>query len=106
MTMTVEQVKKLVGRRFFEVEFEKADGSIRKMNARIGIRKYVKGTGRPVAAHLVGVWDRQKMAENLKAGMGRWNSGHKAYRSIKVENIRWLKVNGKMYDSEGKEIKE
>lgn len=31
----------------FSVEFEKVDGTLRKMTCRSGVSKYVKGTGKP-----------------------------------------------------------
>lgn len=107
MTMTPEQIKKLVGRRFFTVTFiKKGDGSTRVMNARVAIKKYVKGTGHPIEDGRLGTWDRQKFSENLKSGMKRWDAGHSSYRSLWPDSILSLKVGHKIYDKDGKEIKE
>lgn len=41
--MNVEMIKQAVGTRFFSVVFTKKDGSQRKMTARLGVKKYLKG---------------------------------------------------------------
>jgi hypothetical protein len=48
--------------RFFSVHFIKKDGSLRKMVARIGVHKYVKGTGQKLseAVPVIRVFDIQK----------------------------------------------
>ena len=45
----------------FSVKFVKKDGSTRDMNCRLGVRKYIKGTGRPFRAlpQYIGVFDMQ-----------------------------------------------
>ena len=101
--MNPQEIKQIVGRRFFEVEFTKKDGSIRKMNARVSVSKYVKGTG-TLSPKVLGVWDRQVFAENLKAGLARWEAGHRAYRSIKPETINFILVNGHKYVFQNGEI--
>lgn len=103
MTMTVRQIKNLVGRRFFEVCFVKADGTERRMNCRCGVKKYLVG-GRPLSPTVVGTWDREKLKENLQAGMRRWDAGKAAYRCFKPETVKWIKVGGKTYDVNGEEI--
>jgi len=48
---------------FFHVEFIKKDGSLRKMNARLGVKKGVKGTGmayNPIEKGLLPVYDIEK----------------------------------------------
>jgi len=47
----------------FTVEFTKKDGTERKMNCRMGVKKYLKGTGmnyNPVEKGLLTVFDMQK----------------------------------------------
>jgi len=104
--MDKERFVSLTKDKFFQVCFTKADGSARVMNARCKIHKYIKGTGKPVASHLVSVWDRGVFRENVKSGLHRWEAGHRAYRSIKPETVQWIKVDGKTYNSEGEEIRQ
>jgi hypothetical protein len=103
MTLSPKQIKELVGNRFFEVEFEKADGTTRVMNCRSRVGKYVKGTGK-LSDNVVGVWDRAAFRKNLQAGMGRWKAGHASYRCFKPETLHWIKVAGKTYNAEGEEV--
>lgn len=81
--MTKEQALKEVlatDGKFFSVEFIKKDGSYRKMNCRIGVKKGVKGTGMsydPIKNGVLPVWDLQK----------------DAFRMINLKTIK--KINGK-----------
>ncbi|RMH15097.1 MAG: hypothetical protein D6698_11635 [Gammaproteobacteria bacterium] len=72
--------------KFFSVEFEKKDGSIRKMTARTNVRKYVTGGGLkfdPKKRGLVVVWEP---AAAKKTGNG--------YRMVSVARVKKIKVNG------------
>ena len=102
--MDLNKFKKIVGGKFFEVEFEKKDGSIRKMNARIAVSKFVKGTGKPIADGRVGVWDIQKFHELRREGKSEEEAGRGAYRSLWPNTVIRLKVGKKTYDGEGNEI--
>jgi hypothetical protein len=70
----------------FSVEFKKKDGTLRRMTARHGVRKGVKGTGKPLDIkkhpNLITVTDMvvaaQKGAEN-------------AFRMISLDQITYLK---------------
>jgi hypothetical protein len=42
--MTKDELYNMVGGRFFHVTFLKKDGTIRNMNARLGVKKYLKHT--------------------------------------------------------------
>lgn len=59
--MNKQQLEDMVGGRFFHVTFIKKDGSVRNMNARLGVKKYIKGTGTtsntPRPANIVTVFD-------------------------------------------------
>ena len=75
------KVKKLVGSTFFTVTFVKKDGTLRKMNARLGVKKHLKGGEKKYNAedlNYLTVYDLQK----------------KAYRTINVNTLRELKVKG------------
>ena len=63
----VEEAKKLLNAtngRFFHVTFLKADGSIREMTCRTGVKIGVKGTGHAIKADTpaMRVWDVNKGA--------------------------------------------
>ncbi len=40
--MTKQELQDMVGGRFFHVTFVKKDGTVRQMNARLGVKKYLK----------------------------------------------------------------
>lgn len=76
------KVKQLVGNTFFSVKFVKKDGSIRKMTARIGVKKHLKGGQKTYdsdSLNYLTVFDVQK----------------KGYRTINLNTLRELKVKGK-----------
>ena len=80
----VDEVIKSTHGKIFSCEFIKKDGSIRKMVARLGVAKNLKGgrNGASVKNSLVTVYD---MAAN-------------AYRMINLETLRTLKVCGVAYE--------
>ena len=43
--MDKKSLTDMVGGRFFHVTFVKKDGSVRNMGCRLGVKKYIKGTG-------------------------------------------------------------
>lgn len=43
--MTKQELQDMVGGRFFHVTFVKKDGTVRQMNARLGVKKYLKDRG-------------------------------------------------------------
>lgn len=73
--------------RIFSVSFIKKDGTRREMVCRRGVTKYVKGVGMsydPALYDLVTVFDMQK----------------NEYRSIPVNRLLSLKLNGEVYEIE------
>jgi len=64
MKVSALALKKVLGDgKVFTVVFVKKDGSIRKMNARLGVKKGVKGVGMsfdPYSKNLLPVYDMQK----------------------------------------------
>ena len=65
--------------RFFTLVYRKADDTIRRMNCRTGVVRYVKGTGLPRKnADLVTIYDVQL----------------KGYRSININRIVAMKFAG------------
>jgi len=70
--------------KIFSVEFTKKDGTLRKMVARLGVVKHLRGGGKNTCDaydHLVTVWDMQK----------------EAYRNINVDTMISLKAGGNEY---------
>jgi hypothetical protein len=77
--------------RVFSVVFRKrTDGTLRKMNARIGVRKGVKGVGMAYDATQAGLITVHTMAGDQDDDGG----GH---RNIPADGIRWLKIGGVEY---------
>lgn len=76
-------IRKSVGSKFFVVEFIKADGTLRKMNARLGVKKGVNGVGRKFEdkEHQLTVYDVQ----------------NKGYRIINLETLKTIRC-GKSLD--------
>jgi hypothetical protein len=75
----MKSILSLTGGRFFTVIFRKRDGSIRRMNCRTGVTRYVKGTGLPRnSEHLLTVYDVQV----------------KGYRSIPVDRVVAIRYAG------------
>jgi len=69
---------------FFSVLFEKKDKSFRKMNCRLGVKKYLKSNGSSTTSHIpkyITVYDMTK----------------RSYRNINLETIQKIKFNGNEY---------
>lgn len=96
--MDIKRFKELVGDgQVFTVSFRKKDGSERIMNARLGVKRYVKGTKPDVvekrkntleANNLVGVFEMRGTSDR---------TGSDNYRTINLNTLNWLKVNGQVY---------
>ena len=70
----VKMVKSSRGR-WFSCEFIKADGSVRKMVARTGVKKYLKGVGKTRKENLVTVYETRV-----------------GYRTINVDTLQSFKI--------------
>ena len=86
-TITTDQAKQLIKDtkgKFFTVTFIKKDGTTRVMNARLGVKAYLKGgvlPYNPEEKNLIPVYDMQK----------------RAYRTISVGTIKNLKIGNNEY---------
>lgn len=85
--LTIERFREFVGNGIFTVVFVKKDGTLRVMNARLGVFKHVLGTQPEVtekrkatltAQNMVGVYEMPKMQ----------------YRTINLNTIKSLTANG------------
>lgn len=82
--ITQELLKELNSGKIFTAVFKKKDGSIRTMNCRMNVAKYVNGKGlafNPMDKGLLPVFDLQK----------------DAYRFINLNTLMSIKANGKEY---------
>jgi hypothetical protein len=75
-------IRKLGGK-IFTVEFTKKDRTKRKMNARLSVSKFVKGTGRSngLSTPCIKVFDMQKHA----------------YRQVNLNTVSSIKANGQSF---------
>ena len=72
-------VEATVQDRFFTVEFTKADGSIRKINGRLGVEKHKKGG---------------KDCNTNKQMMTVWDNYAEGYRNVNLSTINYIVVDG------------
>jgi len=85
MQRTIKSFCKAVGSGFFTAEFVKKDGTLRKMNCRLNVKKHLNGgTMRydPLAKGMLPVYDMQK----------------KGYRIINFNTIKRLKFGGRTWE--------
>ena len=74
----------LKSRRIFSITFEKADGTVKTINARLGVRKHLNGKG------------MRYVPENYNL-MVLWSMTDKGYRAVKRDKIKSIKSNGVLY---------
>lgn len=98
--ITIEAFRNFVGDGIFTAVFKKKDGSIRTMNARIKVQKYVKGTAPEVTAkrketlaknNMVGVYEMKGTSDRM---------GAENYRTINLETLLELRANGQVLVNE------
>ena len=76
----LEKINLLNGQ-FFTVEFVKKDNTLRKMNCRTGVKKYLVKNGRKI-----------KTVSPLENGILKvYDLGAKGYRSINIDTIKSIK---------------
>lgn len=81
-TEILEKINLLNGL-FFTVEFIKKDGTIRKMNCRTGVKKYLSNNGKQI-----------KLTSPIDNGILRVYDIHsKGYRSINLDTIKKINYN-------------
>lgn len=86
MKLETELIKKELENKIFSVKFVKKDGTLRKMVARLGVTKALKGGSKSYddsdKNHLT-VYDLKK----------------KAYRTINLNTVKEIRFKGKSYES-------
>lgn len=78
--MNKEKIIELVGNKFFTISFIKKDGTLRKMNARLGVTKHLKGGKKsynPDDFNYLTVFDLAK----------------KQYRTVNLNTVKEVKAN-------------
>lgn len=78
--MDKEKIIELVGNKFFTISFIKKDGTLRKMNARLGVTKHLKGGKKsynPDDFNYLTVFDL----------------GKKQYRTVNLNTVKEVKAN-------------
>jgi len=71
----------LLNGQFFTVEFIKKDNTLRRMNCRTGVKKYLVSNGRKI-----------KTVSPLENGILKvYDLGAKAYRSINIDTVKTIK---------------
>ena len=81
MKFTIEQLQ---NGRIFNVTFVKANGSVRRMNARLGVKKNLKGTG-------------LKYDAIQRGNLIVYSMSDKGYRTVKLGSVLRIKCNGNVY---------
>ena len=86
MSMSVSEFIRIVGNKFFTVEFVKrTTGEVRVMNGRLRVQKHLKGGDKAYnfsEKNLVSVYDVQK----------------RGYRAVPMESVIRLKAGGKVHE--------
>ena len=78
--MTKDSIRKIAGGKFFSVEFEKKDGTLRKMTCRLGVKKHLKG-GKSTVAH------KNELLTVFEAGVGYKNISLNKVMSFKCGDV-------------------
>jgi hypothetical protein len=81
MKFTVEQLQ---NGRIFNVTFTKINGEVRRMNARLGVKKNLKGKG-------------LKYDAISRGNLIVYSMSDKGYRTVKLGSILRIKCNGAVY---------
>lgn len=92
--LTIAEFRKFVGDKIFTAVFRKQDGSVRTMNARLKVAKYVKGTQPEVTAkrnatlaeqNMIGVYEMRGTSDRIE---------EQNYRTLNLETLLGLNANG------------
>jgi hypothetical protein len=94
MPLTLEKLEEIIGEgtEFFAVSFVKKDGTLREMQCRRGVKKYLKGgelAYNPRERNLLTVWDVNAPGAHSENDVG--------YRMINVSTIQTLKAHGRIW---------
>ena len=79
--MKLNEIKKLLGKKFFTVTFTKQDGTLRVMNAKLGVTKHLKG-------------GKAKYDAEARGMLRVYDLKSKGYRTVTVDRIKSIKAKG------------
>ena len=85
--VTTTDFREFVKGSVFTAVFTKKDGSVRTMNARLGVAKFVKGTAPEVTAKRNATLEAQNM-------VGVFEMPKMEYRTLNLETLIELRANG------------
>lgn len=94
--LTVSTFRDIVKYTIFTITFVKRDGSLRTMNAMLGVYKHVKNTQPEVTAKRTATLVKQNMVAVYEMPMMQ-------YRTINLDTIRVLTCKGETYYFESEE---
>jgi len=101
-TTAMQKLQNISDNELFSVCFiKRSDGTEREMLARRGVSKFVKGGVQnvdPEEHNLLHVFDMGRYNKLRRAGESEADAGPDCYRSINLESILWLKINGVQYE--------
>ena len=83
LSKDIEAIKKFIGNKFFSVEFYKKDGTLRKMQCRLNVKKHLKGGTKS--------YDSDAL-EYLTV----YSIDSKGYRTVNLNTIKQIKANRKV----------
>lgn len=92
--ITIEQFRQFVGDAIFTAVFRKKDGTVRTINARLNVKKFVKGTTPEATAkrnetlkaqNMIGVYEMK----GTSTGIAEEN-----YRTLNLQTMLALRANG------------
>lgn len=92
--LTIQEFKQFVGDKIFTAVFRKQDGTVRTMNARLKVAKYVKGTQPEITAKRKATLDAQNMVGVYEMKGTSTDVEEKNYRTLNLETILGLNANG------------
>jgi len=85
--LTIERFREFVGNGIFTVTFRKKDGTIRVMNARLGVAKYVLGTQPEIT-------EKRKQTLTAQNMVGVFEMPKMQYRTINLNTVLTITANG------------
>ena len=98
--MTVDAFRKFVGNGIFTAVFRKKDGTVRTMNARLKVKKFVKGTQPEVTAKRNETLKAQNMIGVYEMAGTATGVAEENYRTLNLETLIALRANGEILENE------
>jgi len=83
----LEGILSMTRGRMFTVEFQKKDGSMRRLNGRMDVRAHQKGGKKTSPSNYLVVWEAPKPQEGRVDPRSR-------YRNVNLNSVRRIRVDG------------